>query len=105
MAAPEGNQNAVGNRGGKSLQDRQLAAEVRRLTLERIKQILEMPRVDMNDRDRDLYEGVLLKLAGTVLPRLNEHSGPDGEPLILPSEVITKNALDTPPGAKPDSQG
>lgn len=62
--------------GGKSFQDRELAAKVRSLTLDRILKILTKG----NGR---LYEAVIIKLAGTVLPRLNEHSGPDGAPIPL----------------------
>ena len=31
-----------------------------------------------------LYEAVLLRLAGSVLPRLQEHSGPDGGDIPFP---------------------
>ena len=37
----------------------------------------------MNHDDYELYKQILLKLAGTVLPRLNEVSGPDGKPIPL----------------------
>lgn len=78
MAAKEGNKNALGNKGGcgKSLQDREQAAKVRRLALSEIEKVLLVGRKDK------LFNPVLLKLAGTVLPRLTEHSGPDGEKLI-----------------------
>ena len=79
MAAPEGNKNSAGHskgKGGKSLQDREQAARVRRLALSEIEKILITGRKDK------LFDPVLLKLAGTLLPRLNEHSGPDGEKLI-----------------------
>ena len=33
-------------------------------------------------RSSKLYEAILVKLAGTVLPRLNELSGPDGDELF-----------------------
>lgn len=81
--APEGNKNASGNSGGKSLQDRQLAAEVRNLALGKMKTILSKAPVDMNEKDKVLHDAILLKLAGTVLPRLNEVSGPDGKKLNL----------------------
>ncbi len=77
MAAAIGNQNSKGNSGGKSLQDRKLAAEVRRLALKEIKQILE------NKEDKELFKSVIIRLSSTVLPKLNEISGPDGEPLPL----------------------
>ncbi len=77
MAAPEGNTNANSNSGGKSLQDRKLASKVRTLTLQKCEKAL-----NNEEGDPKLYQAVLLKLAGTVLPRLNEVSGPDGEKLI-----------------------
>lgn len=77
MPARKGNKNATGNSGGKSLQDRELAAEVRRLALSEIKEILELPKMTQ------LKQQVILKLAGTVLPRLNEHSGEGGGAIQL----------------------
>ena len=70
-------------KGGKSFQDRLLAAEVRSLTLEKIKTLFTMPRVDMNAHDAELHDQVLVKLAGSVLPRLNEVTGVDGEELVI----------------------
>jgi hypothetical protein len=70
MAAAKGNQNSVGNSGGKSLNDRKLAAKVRTLALGEIQKVLSNP-----SDDKDLYKAVLIKLAGTVLPRINQHSG------------------------------
>ena len=75
MPAVKGNKNAVGNSGGKSLNDRKLAASVRTLALEEIKKILEG---DFNEYKRQL----ILKLAPSLLPRLNEHTGNDGEDLF-----------------------
>lgn len=83
MAAPKGNHNGVGNSGGKSLQDRELAAEVRSLTLQKIKAIFTLPRVDMNSSEAALHDAILIKLAGTVLPRLNEVTGEGGEPIVV----------------------
>lgn len=88
--------------------DRVLAQQVRTLTLQRIKALLEMPRVDMENRDRDLYEAVLIKLSGTVLPRLNEVTGEDGQPITiqLAKEVAEKTKLyATTPDPSGDSTG
>jgi len=75
MPAPKGSKNALGNKGGygKSLQDRKLAANVRTLTLKEIQKILKSPT-----KDYELYKSILIRLAGGVLPRLNEHTGEDG---------------------------
>ena len=83
MGAPKENTNSVGNTGGKSLNDRILAAEVRSLTLKKIKAILEMPEVKMKTADYELYKAIMIRLAGTVLPKLNEHTGEDGKDLLL----------------------
>lgn len=64
-------QSSGTGQGGKSMQDRELAARVRSLTLE------ECERQLLKKKGR-LYEAVLLRLAGSVLPRLNEHTGEDG---------------------------
>lgn len=75
--APKGNKNALGNKGGgtPTFNDRKLAAEVRRLTLNEIKSILEVAEMT------ELKKQVILKLASTVLPRLNEHTGEGGDPI------------------------
>lgn len=63
-------------KGGKNFQDRELAARVRSLTLAECEKHLKKGK-------GKLYEQVLLKLASSVLPRLNEHTGADGEPLVV----------------------
>ena len=69
-------QSSGTGQGGKSFQDRELAARVRTLTL------AECERQLLKKKGK-LYEAVLLRLAGSVLPRLNEVSGPDGEQLKI----------------------
>ena len=63
---------------GKSFNDRELAARVRTLALNEIEAVLKQQGLD------DFKKAVILRLAGTVLPRLNEHSGPDGGELPIP---------------------
>ena len=63
--------------GGKTLHDRILAADVRTLTLRQIKMVLE-------GTDEDFKKQLILKLASTVLPRINEISGPDGGDIPVP---------------------
>ena len=93
MSAPFGNKNAIGNEGGKTKRDRELAARVRDLALKKIADILEMPEVKMKQDDYDLYKQILVKLAGTVLPRVNEHVGEDGGiiQLMISKEIAEKN--------------
>ena len=93
MAAPKGNTNAQGGSGGKSLQDRVLAANVRRKALAEIERILD-------GEDSDYKKQVVLKLAGTVLPRLNEHTGEDGTPIVISvsKEGAEKYGLTSSPG-------
>lgn len=76
MSAPKENKNAVGNSGGKSLNDRKLAASVRSLALTEIKKILE------DERLTEFKKAVILRLAPSILPRLNEHTGKDGDELF-----------------------
>lgn len=63
---------------GVPANDRKLGAEVRKMALKRIRLIL----LDTYD-DKEFQKAVLLKLAPTLLPRLNEHDGgadKDGKP-------------------------
>lgn len=66
-------------KGAPVANDRNLAAEVRRLTLKKIQKILE-------DKDthysKEFHDQLLLKLAGSVLPRLTELTGEGGEKLL-----------------------
>lgn len=65
--------------GGKSFQDRQLAAKVRTQGLNDVYAILvEDPAVE---KWSDLKKQLVLKMAPGLLPKLNEHSGTDGTPM------------------------
>lgn len=63
---------------GKSFQDRQRHAKVRNLTLDLIEECLTKGTVNGKKAEKRFQEALLLKLAGTALPRLNEHAGEDG---------------------------
>lgn len=68
--------------GGKSFQDRELAAKVRNKALKDIYAVLtEQKSVKKWGKFK---QDIVLKLAGTVLPRLNEHTGPEGKELPVP---------------------
>lgn len=60
---------------GKTFNDRELAAKVRTLTLQEIEKILTNPKMN------ELKKAVILKLSGSILPRLTELSGENGEPI------------------------
>lgn len=76
---------AANHTGGKSFQDRELAATVRSMALEKIKVILSRAVVEMNESDKRLHDEVLLKLAGTLLPRLN--AGRDDTEQLYPQPI------------------
>lgn len=88
MAAPKENKNALGNSGGKSLNDRKLAASVRTLALSEIKAILE------EEGFTEMKKQIILKLAPSLLPRLNEHTGDDGKDLF-PVPILTNMNVPT----------
>lgn len=69
---------------GKTFNDRLLAGKVRDLTLNKIYSILQK-EYDPKEQKEDLkfQRELLLKLSGSILPRLNEHSGQDGEPIQI----------------------
>lgn len=95
MAAPKGNKNGLGNSGGKSLNDRLLAARVRSLALSEIQEIL------LQEGLTEMKKAVILKLAPSLLPRLNEHTGEDGKELF-PIPIL--NGISTDNGNQEDSQ-
>jgi len=66
-----------GSPKGKSFNDRQLAGQVRSLALGHLEKVLQP-----NYEDKDYQKAMLLKLAPSLLPRLNELTGKDGEPLF-----------------------
>ena len=70
---------------GKSFNDRELAAEVRTLALNQIKAAL----LTKDEKFEAFKQAVILRLAGSVLPRLNELTGENGGPIQI-SEVKIK---------------
>lgn len=81
-----GNQNS----GGKSLVSKELTARVRKLTL------LEIEKALLGE-DSDFKKQVILRLAGTVLPRLMEHTGEDGGNILITQMIYGERNSNTPP--------
>jgi hypothetical protein len=71
---------------GALSEDRKLAAEVRRLTLTKIKKLLIMDLRTASNRDNVLHDEILKKLASSVLPRLNEISA--AEDVMMPVPIM-----------------
>lgn len=69
--------------GGKTLNDRKLAASVRTLGLRELERILKLD-------DCEYKREIMKKLAPTLLPRLNEHTGEDGEKLTVNFDPVFK---------------
>ena len=67
-------------KGGKSFQDRELAAKVRTLALNQVQDVLTGKKFKS---DKAYHKALLLKLAGTLLPRLNEVTGEDGGAIVI----------------------
>lgn len=68
---------------------RDLANEARKLTLQECIKHLKKGKGKM-------YEAVLLRLAGGVLPRLNEHTGEGGGPMQVIVPQVVADAYDIP---------
>lgn len=85
-------------KGGVPSYQRALAGEVRDLTLKEIKAIL----IDKEHQvfGKDFRQQVILKLAGNVLPRLNEITGEDGGVLqvIIKRDGNQDNTIIQPAG-------
>lgn len=68
---------------GKSFNDRELAGEVRTLALQEIKKVLS------GKNNEKFKQELILKLAGSILPRLNEVTGEGGGPVELSGVEIS----------------
>jgi hypothetical protein len=68
---------------GVGWNDRVLAGEVRTITLKKIKALFEIPEEKRVGDKKRLHDAVLIRLAGNVLPKLNEISGPEGTDLKI----------------------
>lgn len=66
--------------GGKSHQDRELAASVRVKALNDIMEALKETK--KAEKFGPYKKALLLKLSASILPRLNEHTGAGGTPLF-----------------------
>jgi hypothetical protein len=67
-----------------------LAARVRTLGLKEVEKVL------MQKELNEFKKAVILRLAGNLLPRLNEHTGQDGQPL----KITFDNALSSNSSSK-----
>ena len=72
----------AGGKKGKSFNDRELAGEVRTLTLNEIKKAL-------TGNDEDFKKQIILRLSGSILPRLNEVTGENGGAIQIEGVEIT----------------
>ena len=75
---------------GVDFNERKLAGEVRSLALNEVMKVLKTGK-------GPLYGAVLVRLAGTILPRLNELTGESGEPLTITiaGSVAKKHDIDS----------
>lgn len=74
--------------GGVSLNDRKLAANVRRKLLKEAEKILD-------GKDETVKRDLLWRMCGTLLPRLQEHTGADGEKLFPAPLLAGKSNANT----------
>ena len=63
--------------GGKTFNDREKSAKVRNIVLDTILDVYKNKNVSGKKWE------LTLRMATTVLPRLNEHTGEGGEPITL----------------------
>ena len=82
-------------RGGKTLNDRQLAADLRTMAMSECMRHLKAKKGKM-------YEMVLSKLAGQILPRIQEISGDSGSQLQINVVRYTPPEIATPPTPTPE---
>lgn len=86
--------------GKKKVSDRALSQGVRRMTLKRIFNLLcfngKKTLAELSPPEFDLYSKILVKLAGSVLPRIQEITGEEGQALTIhiSREIAEKNRID-----------
>ena len=64
--------NSGTGKGGKVFNDRELAARVRTLTMNQMEKVL-------NGKDEEYKKALILRLATTILPRINAFEGNPGD--------------------------
>jgi hypothetical protein len=77
------------------MNDRELAAKVRTKALNDIYYVLEGKNTD---NWSDYRKTILANLSKSILPRLNEHAGPDGKELPVP--ILNINGIQSDNGNK-----
>ncbi len=82
--------------GGKSFQDRELAAEVRSLTLNEIMKVLK-------GKDNEYKKALVLKMSTSILPRLNEIGGMGGVNLVIEVSGESAKRYGVTPNSKDSS--
>jgi hypothetical protein len=78
--------NTMANAGGQPQYRRELAGQVRDLTLKEIKEILEDKEGKVHEKS--FRQQVILKLASNVLPRVTELTGEGGGPIQIAGNTI-----------------
>ena len=80
---------------GQTGYNKVLGHTVRNLTLKIIEDALDKESPNYKNYNDEFRNALILRLAGTLLPRLNEHSGEDGGPItykpIYNGESISKH--------------
>jgi hypothetical protein len=85
--------------------DMDLGREVRRMTLKKIKKLFQKEEDGILDSaEQKLYEAVLIKLSGTALPRINEHTGEEGGPINISFDPTFKEYANSTSGTTGDSK-
>ena len=84
--------------GGKSLNDRHQSARVRSKLLALVERILD------GDDEKEKKE-LLYKMCGGLLPKLNEHTGEDGEAIKIIISKEISDRYETPSEPSSTSEG
>jgi hypothetical protein len=86
---------------GPKYSDKLLSSDVRRLALKEVRDVLTGDK----DYGLEFKKALILKLSGNILPRLNEHTGDEGGPMIfqITKEIAEKNGVSSTSSAETDS--
>lgn len=87
-----------GGSKGNQFSDRELAGQVRNLALGHLYKILQP-----GYKDKDFQKQMLLKIASSLLPRQNEHTGADGKDLNIEISQVVADKYGFNSSTKSDS--
>lgn len=85
------------------LNDRKQAARVRKLLMDEIERYFSTDPLKLSETEQTTKRELLLRMAANTLPRLNEHTGEDGDPIKYTLVSYADSTAPVPTPALPEA--